>query len=230
MSNLNPFKRKGWKETDTFQTIKSNKPLYDVGDIIKLRCDDLTNCPEFINVATGKTFYIHLDHIVRIKENTMTQQLNLEELKLRVCTAENELTKMKKMIEEAEKAPKKVVSLKDLPDGTVVSTSNKVAYLYKGNGYKSKHGDGTYSENYWLDISNHPTRKIIEQKEFTFTMPTADRKCPVPNGVRVEVVLRNGKIDQDLAVNYVWYPSSYPDSDILAYRIIGLADGYVLGE
>lgn len=65
--------------------------------------------------------------------------------------------------------------------------------------------------------------KLIEQTTFTFWHGGG---CPLPHGVMVGIVFRNGNVGENQkATDYVWLHNS-DDDDIIAYRIIGLADGW----
>jgi len=65
--------------------------------------------------------------------------------------------------------------------------------------------------------------KLIENTAFTFWNGDT---CPVPEGVKIEFICRDGIIcTDDKAPNLRWH-HIYTDDDIIAYRILGASEGY----
>lgn len=68
--------------------------------------------------------------------------------------------------------------------------------------------------------------RLIEQTDFTYW---SGGECPVPEGVLLEVVFRDGDIqfiNKESLVMMLRWDHTGRGSDIIAYRITGLTDGY----
>lgn len=66
--------------------------------------------------------------------------------------------------------------------------------------------------------------RIAEQREFIYW---AGDKCPLPEGLRVEVIKRSGSIVfEGPTYSCFWNRGSIADLDIIAYRVLGVAPGY----
>jgi hypothetical protein len=76
--------------------------------------------------------------------------------------------------------------------------------------------DGLYSR------SQH-TLRLAEQTQFTYW---GGGECPVPDGVVVEVTTRERVVYARESVNLIWRHDDDYLTDIIAYRITGLADGW----
>jgi hypothetical protein len=76
--------------------------------------------------------------------------------------------------------------------------------------------------NYSL-VMNAGNFRIAEQKDFQYW---GGGECPVPEGLVVEVVRRNKFVGRHEGKMCIWDHDHRTDKDIIAYRIIGLADGW----
>lgn len=117
----------------------------------------------------------------------------------------------------------KLIAMHELPLGTRVNTSyeNGVQLMSIRN-----------STNAWVWKSSGKTEtvnisalRIVENKEFTFYDCKAG-KCPVPEGVKVEVLFRDSANCTRSVSNFVWTYLGNKDKEIIAYRIVGVAEGY----
>lgn len=64
--------------------------------------------------------------------------------------------------------------------------------------------------------------ELAEQTEFTY-WPGGE--CPLPDGVMVEVVYRDGEKDFGTA-DLLYWEHEFSFEDVIAYRILGLAEGW----
>jgi hypothetical protein len=82
-------------------------------------------------------------------------------------------------------------------------------------------------ESMLVDHYSETNVRLAEQSTFTY-WPGGE--CPLPEGVQLEIVMRNGESMTIGAQYCCWDRSSEVsenfDSDIIAYRIIGLAEGW----
>jgi hypothetical protein len=114
------------------------------------------------------------------------------------------------------KPKKKLIDWSKMPRGTMTSfgeltgTCNGLAYVAPD-----------YSVTDEFDFAK---LRLAEQTQFTYW---GGGKCPVPEGVVVEVVLRqwNAPNEYTSPENVGWSHDNF-DGDIIAYRIISLADGW----
>ncbi len=66
--------------------------------------------------------------------------------------------------------------------------------------------------------------RIAEQREFIYW---AGGRCPLPEGLRVEVVKRDDDVNvEGPKYSCFWIRGGIADLDIIAYRILGVAPGY----
>jgi len=127
--------------------------------------------------------------------------------------------------ELAAKPKLKLIDMAKLPKGTMVETGDHVTgeHVYE---VMMTHRDGTLG--CWnvshQTIHRHTSElRIAKQKEFTYW---DGGDCPVPEGVRVEVALRDGlPIFVVETHEFRWTHFGTPD-DIIGYRIVGVAKGW----
>ena len=79
-----------------------------------------------------------------------------------------------------------------------------------------------------VEVFEFECASLIEQAEFTY-WPGGE--CPLPDGVMVEVIFRDGGKKTDVAVDKLRWEHflsarEFTGSDIIAYRILGLAPGW----
>lgn len=116
-----------------------------------------------------------------------------------------------------------------VPDGTLVEVSNNKGvwlprYFFRGeDGNFEVYSGGCTALTVCGGTTCFDKIRLIENPEFTY-WPGGD--CPLPEGVMVEVVVRDGdKITKKEAIVYLWTNTkSY--HDIIAYRIVGVAEGW----
>ena len=158
------------------------------------------------------------------------KQLNLEQLKLEAVTARNHLDKITKLLEEeTAKQQSKRIDISKLPDSTVVEVKkhpDSKKFLSEGKIYCSRLADGRYADGSQYSTSDCT---LSEQKEFTVWL---GGDCPLVDGVVYEVIHRDGskwKVP-DSQLNMSWQHSGegWEPDEVIAYRIIGLAEGYSL--
>lgn len=94
-----------------------------------------------------------------------------------------------------------------------LNESKKLKIKCFNNGGSSKFSDGT---SLWEKA------ELAEQPTFTY-WPGGE--CPLPDGVLVEVIFRCGDCEKHPATPLDWSHDKVA-GDIIAYRIIGLADGW----
>jgi hypothetical protein len=117
--------------------------------------------------------------------------------------------------------PKKLIDLSKMPIGTMTNYGE----IIDTNNLPLTRQMGILNERlsvYWQyprDI------RLAEQTEFTYW---GGGDCPVPEGVMVEVVLRDQRKIITTSGSLYWEHSNEDRrrEHIIAYRIIGLADGY----
>lgn len=117
----------------------------------------------------------------------------------------------------------KLIAMHELPLGTIVYTS------YTGEAQLMSVRSGT---NAWVwkssgrtETENISDLRVTENKEFTFYDCKAG-KCPAPEGVKVEVLFRDSANCTRSVSNFVWTYLDDKDKEIIAYRIVGVAEGY----
>ena len=115
--------------------------------------------------------------------------------------------------------PKKLIDWSKMPKGTMTSEGELLDI--DNDGYpviiKNKLRSFAYTQR---------SLRLAEQKEFTYW---GGVECPVPEGVIVEVVYRDKSSDIRSSLHFDWgHDTSNLNYlvEIIAYRIIGLAEGY----
>ena len=73
-----------------------------------------------------------------------------------------------------------------------------------------------------VSVSSFEAR-ITEQKEFTYWGGGA---CPVPDGLKFEFVWRDGGKSESIVPTKLRWIHTLASADVIAYRILGLADGW----
>ena len=53
-------------------------------------------------------------------------------------------------------------------------------------------------------------------------------ECPLPEGFRVKVFLRDGCVNSNKVTNFSQWSHTKSGNDIIAFEVLGLADGYVM--
>ena len=128
----------------------------------------------------------------------------------------------------------KLVDMSKLPKGSWVTTASMDFIVLGPQPHTIKLLRTLSHANYVVYAWPEAVLRITEQKEFTYWGGGA---CPVPDGVRVEVVLRRryGQGDRAPTTEFIYvdrntgtthWPHDGTDSDIIAYRILGLAYGW----
>jgi len=115
---------------------------------------------------------------------------------------------------------RKTVKLSELPDGTVISTTDhNNAFVVKGKMYW---GMDTNNEGYTRILQAQHVDVIESPKQVWEGGP-----CPVPDGVIVRYCVRWGEIRESDARGLTWEHNDAM-SDIIWYQILRLADGWEL--
>ena len=120
----------------------------------------------------------------------------------------------------------KLIDWSKLPVDTLIETNEGLRYFKRAYGIEAivPHYSGRTS----LTAGGSEdgmcyAAKIIENNKFTVWQGGNN---PVPEGVNVEVILRNGnRTDKQNSSSYFWGHEGVP-GDIIAYRILGASDGY----
>ncbi len=118
------------------------------------------------------------------------------------------------------KPKKRLIDWSKMPRGTL---TNKGVFWDTGEELHRAYTINATSFAYWglVDL------RLKEQTEFTYW---GGGECPVPDGVVIECVRRDGSVFKTApthpeAIAYDWQ-HDFGDQDIIGYRIIGLADGW----
>lgn len=125
------------------------------------------------------------------------------------------------------KEDKKLIDWSELPDDTLIETTEglryfncamedahaKRVYAYMGGSTSETSGDC---------IDGFSKAKLVEEPEFTVWR---GGDCPVPEGVLVEAILRDGTVITREGTRVRWSCRKIGD-DIIAYRIIGVREDY----
>jgi hypothetical protein len=114
------------------------------------------------------------------------------------------------------KPKKRLIDWLDMPAGTMTNCGE-----LRGFAMSTAYVSPDYSV---VDQIAPSKLRLKEQTEFTY-WPGGE--CPVPEGVRTEVIYRDGVKKRAYLsdVPHLW-KHERQDSDIIAYRITGLADGF----
>jgi hypothetical protein len=117
------------------------------------------------------------------------------------------------------KPKKKLIDWSRMPRGTM---TNFGEFLRVPEGITgTKYFSVMNSNFYVINIMKEEVR-LAEQTQFTYW---GGGECPVPEGVVVEVVFRDGDKTPDLADDFTWEHVKN-SGDIIAYRILKLADNF----
>lgn len=124
-------------------------------------------------------------------------------------------------------ASPKTIDWSKLPRDTLVETTEGLRYFQCSSEddpscvFVYNHGATSQTAKGWWEVSK---AKLIEQKEFKVWF---GGECPVPEGVVVGAVNRSGVYFKQNSQDIRWMPSKIDQKyDIIAYRIIGVAEGY----
>jgi len=82
----------------------------------------------------------------------------------------------------------------------------------------SKSADNIFSDFYYYDQ--------LELAATDFMFWSGENACPFPDGVLVEVMYRNDYRETVEATDLNWIHSGATETDIIAYRVVGLAKGW----
>lgn len=123
----------------------------------------------------------------------------------------------------------KCIKWRELPEDTLIKIpeTSELRYLCRaiGSGAASfKNGVSSHTINEEeIEADIHAKAKLIEQPMFTFWQ---GGKCPVPVGVQLELTYRSGEICQTNSGQFLEWEHDGTLEDIIAYRILGAAEGY----
>lgn len=133
------------------------------------------------------------------------------------------------------KEDKGLIDWTKLPEDTLVETTEGLRYFQSSmENHQARvfvYDYGASSQTAGDMICGTSKAKLVEQPEFTVWR---GGYCPVPEGVLVEAILRDGTVITQEGATLRWrhkgyggnYEEDYKEYDIIAYRIIGVADGY----
>lgn len=118
----------------------------------------------------------------------------------------------------------KLIDWSKMPVGTMTDRGRLIAIV---DGDTSMLGGGIWLRV--LECNRHiifyPMShfRLAEQTDFTY-WPGGE--CPIPQGVKVQVTIRDGELFTYEQADTIRWNHTYHGGDIIAYRITGLVDGY----
>ena len=122
------------------------------------------------------------------------------------------------------KPTKKVIDLSVLIRGIDCQFSDEPDFLQTNTGIATLKNVGRGPSYY---ASNSPNQYLYCQPRMNHIHAWQGGECPLPEGFRVRVWLRGNK-NPTICVALDWAMKNNPSRDIIAFEVLGLADGYVM--
>ena len=122
------------------------------------------------------------------------------------------------------KPTKKVIDLSVLVDGIDCEFSDEPDFLQTNTRIATLKNVGRGPSYY---ASNSPNQYLYCQPRMNHIHAWQGGECPLPEGFRVRVWLRGNK-NPTICVALDWAMKNNPSRDIIAFEVLGLADGYVM--
>lgn len=147
-----------------------------------------------------------------------------QEAQKRLDAMQKEMDELRKIIEAPDKL--KEIDWSKLPKDTLICLPSSYKYYMPHTvslPVYDETGRDSNTKSHFRFLSYIDRAKLIENPKFTVW---EGGECPVPEGVMVEIILRTGV--KCLANGVNWWRWEHLNSmfDIIAYRIIGVAEGY----